>query len=136
MSILYHPFVQRGISFIIPIENSPKQFAISSAGKIFIIEWNGISEKANLLRTAVEIVPSEKINDGKLDIVGRLYCDIVPVKDRHHEAFIHQFLSEIGIGISSGLTWNINTNKFYFVDSLTHDVKEHDYNPETGELSI
>ncbi|XP_031634980.1 regucalcin-like [Contarinia nasturtii] len=35
--------------------------------------------------------------------------------------------------ISNGLTWV--GNKFYYVDSCVHDVKEFDYNSENGELS-
>lgn len=39
------------------------------------------------------------------------------------------------IGISNGLTWNQKTKKFYYVDSCDIDVKEYDYNLETGKLS-
>lgn len=38
------------------------------------------------------------------------------------------------IGISNGLAWNEKTNKFYYIDSCALDVKEHSYNPVTGEI--
>lgn len=38
------------------------------------------------------------------------------------------------IGVSNGLTWNEKTNKFYYIDSVDHDVKEFDYDPATGNI--
>lgn len=39
------------------------------------------------------------------------------------------------IGISNGLTWNEKTKKFYYIDSCDVNVKQYDYNLETGKLS-
>lgn len=38
------------------------------------------------------------------------------------------------IGVSNGLTWNSQTNKFYYIDSCDLDVKEFDYDPKTGDI--
>lgn len=40
------------------------------------------------------------------------------------------------VGISNGLAWNEKTNKFYYIDSVDLDVKEFDYDPVTGNLSM
>lgn len=38
------------------------------------------------------------------------------------------------IGVSNGLSWNEKTNKFYYIDSVDHDVKEFDYDPKSGNI--
>lgn len=38
------------------------------------------------------------------------------------------------IGVSNGLAWNEQTNKFYYIDSCDLDVKEFDYDPESGNI--
>lgn len=36
------------------------------------------------------------------------------------------------IYISNGMAWNVNNNKFYYIDSGKFNVKEYDYDPYTG----
>lgn len=33
-----------------------------------------------------------------------------------------------------GLTWNVKTNKFYYIDSMDWDIKEFDYDLETRNI--
>jgi pyruvate kinase len=42
---------------------------------------------------------------------------------------------KMDIGISNGMAWNERAGKFYYIDSTSYDIKEFDYNEETGALS-
>lgn len=39
------------------------------------------------------------------------------------------------IGIANGLTWSLDENTFYFIDSLDSRLKAFDYNPKTVTIS-
>jgi pyruvate kinase len=38
------------------------------------------------------------------------------------------------IGLSNGLTWEMNAKKFYYIDSLQYCVFGFDYDPENGTI--
>lgn len=40
------------------------------------------------------------------------------------------------VGVSNGLAWNLERKKFYFIDSTSIDIKEFDYDPETGAIRM
>lgn len=134
-------------SFIIPVEGRENEFSVGIEGSVGIIRWDGIADKATIERIVYDIAPGKRMNDGKADPSGRLICGIMPIK-RASDIFINRqdgslycctqnepvIQIEDGIGIPNGLTWNVHTNKFYYIDTLAYDVKEYDYNPATGAI--
>lgn len=134
--------------FILPVKRAKNQFIVGIERRAVIVQWDGRSPKATVIRTLFEVdLHSSKtyFNDVKIDAFGRFYggtkcvesCD---TKDRPTSAF---YRYETGKGlkklfdnvfISNGLTWVPQTNKFYYVDSCTYDIKEFDYNPTNGEI--
>lgn len=116
-------------------------------GNICVIQWDGISERAHLLRTAIDIETNQRLNDAKADPRGRLFCGIFPAK-----AIIDIFFNtmqgtlyryardekkialEKNLCLPNGLTWNEKTQKFYCIDTLAYDVKEYDYDIQTGDI--
>lgn len=40
-----------------------------------------------------------------------------------------------GLGISNGLTWSLDESIFYFIDSLSGQIKAYDYDNKTITLS-
>ena len=39
------------------------------------------------------------------------------------------------VGLSSGLAWNLDNTKFYYVDALTYSIVSYDYDMHRGCLS-
>lgn len=38
------------------------------------------------------------------------------------------------VSISNGVAWSLNDDKLYYIDSMTYQVVEYDYNPRTGDI--
>lgn len=139
------------MTFILPIKGTNDQFLIGTKNEAKVIRWDGFSTKGEVLRTAFEVEIDEfhktnRFNDAKADPTGRFFggtqrfdgCD--GSLDLANASF-YSFDREHGVRrlrenifISNGLTWVNKTNKFYYIDSCVHDVKEFDYNVTTGDL--
>lgn len=143
------------VSFIIPVAGTSDQFAVGLQRRVGVIQWDGKSTKAKLVRIAFEVEQSDKFkenvfNDGKADASGRLYAGTlraVPAatfdeifENRTPSGFYKYSVNENvvqlfdNMKLSNGLTWNVQKNKFYLVDSCDFDIKEFDYDPVTGHL--
>lgn len=131
------------------MEGSVDEFAVSIDGNVAVIQWDGITETAKVVRHAVDIEPGHRMNDAKADPNGRLVCGIMPQKEMS-EIFVHKADANLyryagdeekvlivdKVGLPNGLTWNVSENKFYYIDSLAYDVREYDYNGETGNVGM
>lgn len=144
-------------SFIIPIDGATDLFAVSIANRVGVIQWNGKSPVAKVLRIAFEVNQTDElknINDGKADPIGRLFCGTIPIGGTEIKSFDdlfdnynytcalyrydaqkHVVQVRDKVRLSNGLAWNEKKNKFYYVDSCELDIKEFDYNPDTGDIS-
>lgn len=137
------------LRFILPINCGQNYFLVGIGLKAVKVQWDGRSPKATVLSTLFEIDenPTNLINDVKTDASGRFYggtnsvdpCDDTKTPTggfytyNKQELSLHKFFGNVAI--SNGLTWVEQTSKFYYVDSCTYDIKEFDYNAETGNLS-
>lgn len=132
--------------FILPINCARDYFLVGIGLKAVIVHWNGRSPNASTVMTLFEFDenPTNVINDIKTDKRGRFYggtksvdpCGGVPTGGFYRynkRKGLHKFFGNVSI--SNGLTWVRKTNKFYYADSCTYDIKEFDYNPENGDLS-
>jgi len=140
------------IGFIIPVEGSKNEFAIGIGRRVGIINWDGKSPKAKLVRIALEVEKGEKFktnrfNDAKADPTGRFYGGTMRLEEcgdifEAAEGNFYKYAKdeELGhllsnIGVSNGLTWNAKKGKFYYIDTCALDVKEFDYDSKTGNIS-
>lgn len=143
-------------SFIIPIEGATDLFAVGIGHRVGAIQWDGKSPVAKVLRIAFEVAKKNElknINDGKADPIGRLFCGTIPAEATEIKSFDDLFVNSDytyalyrcdaqnsvvqvrdKVRLSNGLAWNEKKNKFYYVDSCDSDIKEFDYNPETGDI--
>lgn len=138
------------VSFIIPVAGTTDQFAVGIGRRVGVIQWDGESSKAKLLRVALQVedgpeFKENRFNDAKADPSGRLYAGTMHVEncdlfELSHGAFYKFAANESlvklrePVRISNGLAWNEKTNKFYYIDSCDLDVKEFDYDPATGNI--
>jgi pyruvate kinase len=137
------------IGFIIPIEDRDDEFVVGAGKDATVIRWDGRSGYAHVVRVLGEVdkfKSANRINDGKCDPLGRLFFgtmgdESTDLKSNPTGSF-YRFSVEKGaenlkssIGISNGLTWNENLGKFYYIDSITQDVKIFDYDASTGNIS-
>lgn len=129
------------------MDGAINEFAISSANTIIVVDWDGRSATATIKRTIATIDSNKHMNDAKSDPMGRLVYGVMPKKDLA-DLFVNTGDSQLfrlsadeqpvaiedDIGIPNGLTWNVKTKKFYYIDSLAFDVKEYDYVLDTGKI--
>lgn len=138
-------------SFIIPIRCKQNQFAVGVDRNIEIIEWDGRSPEADVVRTVINVEPGDYfntnvLNDGKADPFGRLYAgtlrSMLCTDDSNvANATFFMYTKRDGlvclrsdVYVSNGLTWNTRQRKFYYIDSCTFDIKEYDWNPWNGQI--
>lgn len=64
------------ISFIIPVVKSNDQFIVGSGKKVVLIQWDGVSGQAKVVKTVGEVeqnLAENRFNDAKCDPFGRFY---------------------------------------------------------------
>lgn len=133
--------------FLHPIKCMKNMFLVGIDRTVITAKWDGRSSKATPLQTLFQVDngTTNIFNDIKTDANGRFYGGTKSVEscDTNNSPTGAFYRYENGkcltklfenIYISNGLTWVRKTNKFYYVDSCTYDIKEFDYNPKTGDL--
>lgn len=138
-----------GVSFIIPVAGTKDQFAVGIGRRVGIVQWDGVSSNAKIVRIALEVEKGDsfklnRLNDAKADPKGRFVGGTMKVEDDFYAstaASLYRLTKgeevkvlKTNISLSNGLTWNEQKKKFYFIDSCQSDVKEFDYDPETGDI--
>lgn len=137
--------------FVIPVEGTTDQFVVGSGRRVIVVSWDGVSETAKVLKTLFEVQMGDgrfdgnRFNDGKCDPRGRLFAGTMRfVGDEFEHRYGELYKYEKGgkievvksdVGISNGLAWNEKTKKFYYIDTTDYEVKEYDYDFETGKAS-
>lgn len=138
------------IGFIVPVQYKQNQFIIGADNKLYVIEWDGVSKTAKKLSTYVEVeqdVEVTRFNDGKVGPLGQLFAGTIR-KDKYGDVTAVRLSSfyridkggavtklKSDVCVSNGLAWNQTKNKFYYIDSADGDIKEYDYNPDTGAIT-
>lgn len=116
--------------------------------RLCVIEWDGSSPKCKILRTIAEFdagLENNTLNDSKADPRGRFFGGTFNGTSFETNPRGSFYTFEKGqkepkcwmksIGISNGLTWDLQLQKFYYIDSPARDVKAFDYDIETGVIS-
>lgn len=137
--------------FLLPIECTKDEFLVGIDRTAVIAKWDGRSPKATVIRPLFELDCGKSnviFNDIKTDERGRFYGGSKVVQKEEEctgnsEPIAAFYTYESGkclrklfgnVTISNGLTWVRQTNKFYYIDSCSYDIKEFDYNPKTGDI--
>lgn len=85
--------------------------------------------------------PEIRFNDGKCDPRGTFWAGTMAYDCKNGAGNLYEFDSKgnvkkkiDGVTISNGLVWSSDRTKFYFIDSLTYQVHQYDYDENTGEI--
>lgn len=85
--------------------------------------------------------PEIRFNDGKCDPRGTFWAGTMAYDCKNGAGNLYEFDSKgnvkkkiEGVAISNGLVWSSDRSKFYFIDSLTYQVHQYDYDENTGEI--
>ncbi|XP_030761756.1 regucalcin-like isoform X2 [Sitophilus oryzae] len=105
--------------------------------------------KPEPFHTVQEEHPKNRFNDGKADVKGRLWFgtmgyETLDGKVDLNVGALFKFnpadltkptveITEISIG--NGLAWNGDNTKFYYIDSVTYEVVQYDFNADNGTIS-
>ncbi|KPU79867.1 uncharacterized protein Dana_GF27789 [Drosophila ananassae] len=136
-------------TFILPIEGKPQEFAVGCIRRCAVVQWDGSSPVAKVVRTLFEIRPELKdnrLNDAKTDPNGRFYGGTMA---HGLEDFFNIWNGELysweaggqvkvikdKVGLSNGLTWDTKAKKFYHADTNNFEVVGYDYDQATGAVS-
>jgi len=138
------------IGFITPVDSTTDEFVIGAGRRVLLIKWDGKSKQAIVSKVVVEVdqgFEGNRINDGKVDPNGVLFFGSMGDESKHDLAekrfgSLYSYTIATGsvvwkdnIGIGNGLTWDVKRKKFYYIDSVTRDVKQYDFDPETSEIT-
>lgn len=137
------------MTFVLPVDGTTDQFLVGTKNEAKIVRWDSKSPKAELVGSAFKIESEERFhtnrfNDAKVDPAGRFFggsqryagCD---GPSSLANASLYRWDPQNGVEqlrenvyISNGLTWI--GNKFYYIDSCSYDVKEFDYDMQSGKI--
>ncbi|KAG5674344.1 hypothetical protein PVAND_004319 [Polypedilum vanderplanki] len=139
------------IGFIIPVDNNTTEFVVGLGKELTIIKWDGKSVQATVVEVLAKVdsnIDEYRINDGKCDPHGLVYFGTMgdPIDKTLSEKlpgslYRYDVLSKSlvnmrdRIGIGNGLTWNEKLGKFYYIDSVTRNIKVFDYDSLSGNFS-
>jgi len=136
--------------FVTPVANTSDRFAVGCGRRIVIVQWDGVATSCKVERTLFSVQDDDdkysgnRFNDGKCDPYGRLFAGTMryvgnELEYRYGELYMYDkgkvSVVKSDVGISNGLAWNEQRNKFYYIDTTDFEVKEYDYNFQTGVAS-
>uniref|UniRef100_A0A1A8UWU3 Regucalcin n=1 Tax=Nothobranchius furzeri TaxID=105023 RepID=A0A1A8UWU3_NOTFU len=131
------------VGFAVPRKSSG--YVAGVGRSIVAIDWS--TEVMTSLVDFDEDKPNNRLNDGKVDPMGRLLAGTMGKEEQpaqvqkkqgslysvNSEYLVTKHLSEVDI--SNGLEWSLDQKTFFYIDSLALSVDAFDYNSSTGHLS-
>jgi len=83
-----------------------------------------------------------RFNDGKCDPRGTFWAGSMAYSATEGAGNLYEFDTKgdvivriKGTTMSNGLVWNSEATNFYFIDSLTYEIHEYNYNQNSGNIS-
>lgn len=85
--------------------------------------------------------PHIRFNDGKCDPRGTFWAGTMAYDNTKGAGTLYEFESNTNVKekinnvtISNGMAWSKDNSRFYYVDSLTYEIQEYDYDIKTGDI--
>lgn len=96
------------------------------------------------ITSLIQVIDNERFrfNDGRVDARGRFVIGSMGYEPKPGTAALYSFTFPQSIdtiiesvGLSNGLCWSQDNNKFFYIDTLTSQIAEYSYDLETGKVS-
>ena len=128
------------VGTVVPTENGTVLVALQDG----IYELDTRTEQKKLLCQRPEPnFPDNRFNDGKCDAKGRFWVGTISMKNTAEVAALYIFDNQgvitqkvDDVTVSNGIVWSLDNRKMYYIDTPTKEVKEYDYDNETGTISF
>ena len=120
-------------------------FTIQADGSLLLFMARGAVKiwRESGMVTVIDHLPDEqetRFNDVIADPAGRVFCGMMPTKDRPGRLYRLDTSGEIrlileGISCPNGLAFSLDRKQLYFTDSMAYKVYRFDYDEPSGEIS-
>ncbi|XP_027132245.1 regucalcin isoform X1 [Larimichthys crocea] len=111
---------------------------------IVAVDWS--TQMMSSLVEVDEDKPNNRLNDGKVDPVGRLLAgtmgkEVRPAEVQRQQGSLFSVTSDLivtkhlnQVDISNGLDWSLDQKTFFYIDSLSRTVDAFDYDSHSGQI--
>uniref|UniRef100_A0AAR5QI87 Regucalcin n=1 Tax=Dendroctonus ponderosae TaxID=77166 RepID=A0AAR5QI87_DENPD len=136
---------------VIPSEHDENLLIVGLNQAVLALEWDGTNQigRQKVLANISQEFPTSRVNEGKADKEGRLWIGTTGTADSSgtmtpNAGIVYKITKEsldrptveiAPVNISNGLAWNAANDKFYYVDSLSFQIAQYDYDNELGTIS-
>ncbi|XP_078147321.1 regucalcin isoform X2 [Centroberyx gerrardi] len=119
---------------------------VAAAGRsVVAVDWS--TQTTKKLLEVDEEKPNNRLNDGKVDPIGRLLAGSMALEERpavleRKQGALYSVTSDLTVtrhfnqvDISNGLDWSPDQKTFFYIDSLSLTVDAFDYDTHSGHMS-
>lgn len=105
------------------------------------VDLEPASAQQTVLASLGAELPTNRLNDGKCDPVGRFLAGTMDMNEKDASGALYSFDGKQvtrlldGIRISNGLAWSPNHKTFYYIDTPTREVQAFDYDLSAGTIA-
>lgn len=124
------------VSFAIPIAGTSDTLC-ATQGDLVVVGADGNVGARRVIESGR---PAHRLNDGKADPAGRVWCGSMGISERRPDSSLHRIDANgarvvlDGITLSNGLAWDLERERMYYIDSPTGRVDVLRYDHATGEV--
>ncbi|XP_058797119.1 regucalcin-like isoform X2 [Phymastichus coffea] len=138
------------VGVVVPVEGTKDKLIAGVGRNVVLVSWDGESNNDNppikVLASLDTDRTDTRINDGKCDPAGRFWAGTMGLEVNStiepnrgalylidSDSSVKKVLSPVSI--SNGLTWNLQKDVMYYIDSMTRQVSAYDYNNADGSIT-
>ncbi|XP_076653047.1 uncharacterized protein LOC143359184 [Halictus rubicundus] len=144
-------YIENGpVGVAVPVRGELNKFVVGTGQDFVLISWNSHINVTRSIPETLAVVDTDRNgtrwNDGKVDSLGRFWggtigpeVNAVVVPD---QATFYRIGSDLKpkkilspVTNSNGLAWNLQDDKFYYIDTPTRKIAVFDFEPIDGTIS-
>ena len=130
--------VGRAVGAIVPRESGGYMLAVENG----YAAWDRFGGRLQLVAPVEAEIPSNRMNDGKCDPLGRFWAGTMAWDASPHAGALYVLdrasavtMVVDRVTISNGLGWDLARGRMYFIDSAERRIDYFAFEAETGEIS-
>ncbi|XP_024943710.1 regucalcin [Cephus cinctus] len=149
-SLTYTYIANGPVGVAIPVEDSPDQLVAGAGTDFVLVTWDATNNDTNPTINVLTKVDTDRTdtrwNDGKVDSSGRFWGGTMGPEINGvitlNRGSLYRITNELKpekmvspVSISNGEAWNIQDNKFYYIDSPTRQIVSYSFDSYKGIIS-